>query len=158
MLDRLLVLNRGARAWQRGAGGSPQGRQPWVAAWLFHWGHVRHGACTRGRRLRPNGCAVPLRAIRALICAYEGVLPSRAGVLWELRYRGLCMTPMDHQCPPESSIPDICGRNHRQHALASLRVGLCHSGTHMCMGGGAACMCGCFVGVKVQGPLDDPHE
>ena len=34
----------------------------------------------------------------------------------------------------------------------------CHSGTHMCMGGGAACMCGCFVGVKVQGPLDDPHE
>ena len=154
MLDRLLVLNRGARAWQRGAGGSPQGRQPWVAAWLFHWGHVRHGACTRGRRLRPNGCAVPLRAIRALICAYEGVLPSRAGVLWELRYRGLCMTPMDHQYPPESSIPDICGRNHRQHALASLRV---HSGTHMCMGGGAACMCGCFVGVKVQGPLDDPH-
>ena len=67
-----------------------------------------------------NGRTVPVRAIRALICAYGGVLPSRVGVLWELRYRGLWMTSMDGKYLPENSIPDIYEMNHRQHALASL--------------------------------------
>ena len=94
MLNRLSVLNRGARAWQRGAGGSPQGRQPWVAALWFYRGHIRHGVCTRGRRLRAK--------------------------------RPYC-------------------------------AGACHSGTHMCIWGCAAFSCGCFVGVKVPGPLYDLH-
>ena len=92
-----------------------------MAAWWFYRGYTWHGAYTR--RPVAAGCAAPIRAIRALICAWGGVLRTFVGFLWELRYRGLWMTPMDNEYRPETLIRDICGGNQRQHALASPCVG-----------------------------------
>ena len=65
----------------------------------------------------------PCGSIRALICAWGGVLRACVGVLWELRYKGLWMTPMDNNYRPETLIRDICGGNQRQHTPASPCVG-----------------------------------
>ena len=60
--------------------------------------------------------AVRVRASWVLIWAWGGVLPSRVGVLRELRYKGLWMALAGNKYRLENSIRDIHGRNQWRHA------------------------------------------
>ena len=75
------------------------------------WGLYREaGNCGQ------NGRAVRVRASWVLIWAWGGVLPSRVGVLRELRYKGLWMALVGNKYRSENSIRDIRGRNQWRHA------------------------------------------
>ena len=78
--------------------------------------HPAWGLCREASNCGQNGRAVRVRASWVLIWAWGGVLPSRVGVLRELRYKGLWMALVGNKYRSENSIRDIHGRNQWRHA------------------------------------------
>ena len=98
-------------------GGQPAGQTALGGRVVVSSGaYPAQGLCREAGNFGRNGRAVRVRASWVLIWAWGGVLPSRVGVLRELRHKGLWMALVGNKYRSENSIRDIHGRNQWRHA------------------------------------------